>query len=273
MVKGAHHFYCLIFVVCAGGRTEITMKRQRHKHKESFSILLISNTGRSGRQFHFSLLTFRLFLAFLFLICIALGCLSSLFLTQRRSLTALKEQLNRQEQMVLQLEEEKAALDTERQALTAENETLHQAISASVQAKEQEEALAETESRAEQDPSFPSRYPSTDTGMLLTAYSEEQPYLSLNTHTEGKVIAAGSGTITAIKSDETYPVIIEMDHGNGYQTRYMCHQEAELNIQEGAQANGGDALLTITTDNTQLDYQVLHEGSPIDPLMVLDAKG
>ncbi len=249
------------------------MKRQRHKHKESFSILLISNTGRSGRQFHFSLLTFRLFLIFLLLICITLGCLSYLFMTQRRNMAALKEQLTIQEQLVLQLEEEKAALDVERKTLAAENETLHQAISASVQAREQEEALAETESRAEQDPSFPSLYPSTDTGMLLRAYSEEQPYLALNTHTEGKVIAAGSGAITAIRSDDTYPIIIEMDHGNGYQTRYMCHQEAELNTEEGAQAKAGDALLTITTDNTQLDYQVLHEGSPIDPLMVLDAKG
>ncbi len=249
------------------------MKRQRHKHKESFSILLISNTGRSGRQFHFSLLTFRLFLIFLLLICITLGCLSYLFMTQRRNMAALKEQLTIQEQLVLQLEEEKAALDVERKTLAAENETLHQAISASVQAREQEEALAETESRAEQDPSFPSLYPSTDTGMLLRSYSEEQPYLALNTHTEGKVIAAGSGAITAIRSDDTYPIIIEMDHGNGYQTRYMCHQEAELNTEEGAQAKAGDALLTITTDNTQLDYQVLHEGSPIDPLMVLDAKG
>ena len=30
------------------------MKRQGHKHKESFSILLLSNTGRGNRQFHIS---------------------------------------------------------------------------------------------------------------------------------------------------------------------------------------------------------------------------
>ena len=90
---------------------------------------------------------------------------------------------------------------------------------------------------------------------------------------EDNLIAAGDGTITAVTSDETYPLIIELEHGNGYQTRYMCRQMAELQLEENAQVKAGDILAIITSDNTQLDYQVIFEGSPIDPLNVIDAKG
>ena len=107
----------------------------------------------------------------------------------------------------------------------------------------------------------------------MSSYSEEQPYLSISARSEGNVIAAGDGTVTSITSDDTYPQIIEISHASGHTTRYMCRQEAQLDAQEGAQVLAGDTLLTITTDETQLDYQVIFDGEPIDPLTVIEAKG
>ncbi len=266
-----------IFAVSAGGGRESCMKRQRHKHKESFSILLISNTGRTGRQFHFSLLAFRLFLAALLLSCIAFGWLAWEFSNLRREHKDLSGQLASALGQVQKLEDEYTALDNEKQSLASENQALQEAIRTSAQAaqeKEAEEAAREKEAETPpQDPSFPSRYPSTDTGMLISPYSEEQPYLSLNTHAQGKIIAAGDGVVASVTSDGTYPVIIELEPGNGYRTRYMCRQEAHPGFEEGAQVKGGDTLLDVTIDNTQLDYQVFLDGTPIDPLIVLDAKG
>ncbi len=60
------------------------MKQQRHKHKESFSILLISHTGRESRQFHISLFSFRLFLLFLLLLCVLIGYAVYCFLQSDR---------------------------------------------------------------------------------------------------------------------------------------------------------------------------------------------
>ena len=79
--------------------------------------------------------------------------------------------------------------------------------------------------------------------------------------------------MTSISSDDTYPQIIEISHASGYTTRYMCRQEAQLETQQDAQVLAGDTLLTITTDETQLDYQVIFDGEPIDPLTVIEAKG
>ena len=44
-------------------------------------------------------------------------------------------------------------------------------------------------------------------------------------------------------------------------------------MEEGAQVEAGTILMTITSDDTQLDYQVLLNGETIDPLSVIDAKG
>ena len=48
---------------------------------------------------------------------------------------------------------------------------------------------------------------------------------------------------------------------------------AELRLEENTRVKAGDILAVITFDNTQLDYQVVFEDEPIDPLNVIDAKG
>ena len=85
--------------------------------------------------------------------------------------------------------------------------------------------------------------------------------------------AAGDGTVSMVGSDDTYPLIIEIEHGNGYQTRYMFLQAAEAKQAEGEQVQIGTALAAVDTDNVQVDYQVIFEGQPIDPLIVFEAKG
>ena len=215
--------------------------------------------------------------AFLLILCVALGWLAYQFSIAHKVQSSLKEQLSSQEQLVRQLETEKESLNSEKQALIAENESLRQQPEPAIaETEETKEADEETEAEPEvpeADPFFPSLYPSSDTAMLLSAYSQEQSYLSITVHAEGKIIAAGSGTIVSISSDDTYPLIVEVDHGNGYVTRYMSQQAAESGLEENTQIQAGDTLFTIITDNTQLDYQVLLNGEPIDPLSVFDAKG
>ena len=107
----------------------------------------------------------------------------------------------------------------------------------------------------------------------MSNYSEEEPYLSISMHEEGNIVATGNGTVITVSSDDTYPVIVEVEHEKGYKTRYLCRQEAEVKATEGAQVEAGDTLFTITTDETQLDYQILFEEEAIDPLTVIEAKG
>lgn len=248
------------------------MKRKGHNHKESFSILLISNTGQQSRQFHISRFATRLFIVLLVLVCVAIGGAVWVFcqnpfegIVQNNNLRA---QMDSQAQTIQQLEAEKETLAQELAALQQENENLLQAMDTP-----NEEADAETREPEDPDAGIPRRYPTSGTSGRLSSYSEEEPYLAISTHTEGNIIATGNGTVTAVSSDDTYPVIVEVEHDKGYRTRYMCRQEADVQATEGAQVEAGDTLFTITVDDSQLDYQILFEGEPIDPLTVIEAKG
>lgn len=267
-MKGRTYF-AINYALIINSRKEVLMLQQKHKHKKSFSILLISNTGQSSKQFHLSLFSIRLLVFLLFLICAALGWYTYWVLTTNRNEAALHEQIASQAQLIQQLEAEKESLNNENLALATENDSLRHAVQVNTEEVEMEHAA---ESEPESDSSFPSRYPCSESGILTATYSDEHPYLSINTQAEGNIIAAGDGTITAVTFDDTYPLIIEINHGNGYITRYMCQQGTEPLLEEGSQVQIGDILVAISID-TQLDYQVIYEEQPIDPLMVLDAKG
>ena len=251
------------------------MKRKGHKHKESFSILLISNTGQRNRQFHISKWVSRLLIFLLLILCVAAGLMGWMIYqgyAGNAGQKTLRAELDSKEELVKALEQEKEGLNAEKQALEEEIESLRQEISANAQEEVKEEE-PETEKVAESDSSIPSRYPSSGISAVLSSFSEEQPYLAINTHTEGSIVATGNGTVVQVTSDDTYPVIIEVEHEKSYRTRYMSRQEADVSATEGAQVEAGDTLFTITVDDTQLDYQITFEGEPIDPLTVIKAKG
>ena len=241
------------------------MKDQRHKRKESFSVLFISNLDGRTKQFQISAWTLRLMLPLLLLIGAAAGFAAGHKLAKPGESTELQEQLVSAEQLVQQLEDEKEALTQEKLTLAAENESLRQ------QAESTPEE--ETPPPEEEETPVPDRYPSEGAGVLKSTYSEESPFIAISTYQEGTIVAAGDGTVVAVSSDDTYSHIIEVEHEGGYKTRYLCHEDAEVNVEEGASVQQGDTLLTITQDDTQLDYQVILNGETVDPLSVIDAKG
>ena len=256
------------------------MNNQRHKRRESYSILLISNTGRTSRQFQLSTVAIRLLLVILLLTCTVAGLLAYTYSTAHKVQTELRTRLSEQEQLVTTLTAENTSLKEEQQTLTEENEALKreseqyaQEARAAAEAMAAAEAAAEEEAEPESDSTYPSRYPSSGASVLSSSYSEEQPYLTITTYTDSTIVAAGDGTVVAVASDDIYHHIIEIEHESGFKTRYLCHQEASVEAEEGAQVKAGDLLLTITADDTQMDYQVLNAEGPVDPLSVIDAKG
>lgn len=248
------------------------MKQQRHKRKESFSVLLIPNTEGKSKQFHVSRSSIRLVIGALVLICLlAVGAIawSSLNFGQQE---VLRREAVQQRQRIEELEAERDNLKQEMDTLVAEMETMRSEAGTETDTASAEGETAE-EPASEKDTSVPRRYPYTGISTVKSNFSTEQPYLSLNTDSGGNVVATGDGMVVVVDSDDTYAHIIEIEHNNGYKTRYMCHQDAEVQLQVGAQVQEGDILMTVLTDDTQLDYQVEFEGESIDPLTVFEAKG
>ena len=248
-------------------------QKQRHKHKETFSVLLIPNTGGKSRQFHVSRFSFRLGVGVLAVLLLAVAGAAAWTGFQFTRQENVRRQVTQQKETIETLEAQMQALEQEKGTLLAELETMQNETASDAQNAAEEGAEAETESSPEKDTSVPRRYPYTGISTVLSDYSAEQPYLSLNTNLDGNVVATGDGMMVTLESDATYAHIIEVEHNNGYKSRYMCRQEAQTQIQAGAQVQAGDILLTVLTDDTQLDYQILFEEEAIDPLTVFEAKG
>lgn len=248
------------------------MKDQRHKRKESFSVLLISNIDRSSRQFQISMFTIRMVIFLLVLLLAILGWLGYQYATGYHREEALRQQMHSQEEKTAQLEQEKETWNSEKLALEAENEALRQEQE-QIEAAEEEEPEPQAEVEPQVDSTHPTRYPYQGSGVLEGTYTEEQPYITISTYAGGTIVAAGDGAVTAIGQDDTYKIILEITHPSGYTTRYLCRGEAELQVEEGAQVSAGDVLVNIATDDTLMDYQILQEGETVDPLSIIEAKG
>lgn len=244
------------------------MKFQRHKRKESFSILLISNTDRHSRQFQISLFSIRLILSLLLILCVAAGLLIYHLSTGYRERNSLRTQLNSQKEMTQQLQSENKELRRSNEQLkTAQTQNETKTKENTQETKEEQNV------EPEKDTAFPSRYPTQGSSIMQSAYSTEHPCLTINTHIGCNIITTADGTVTSISSDDTYKYIIEVQHANGYSTRYLCNQDAELKAAEGTTVHVGDILLSINVDNTLIDYQIIYNGAPIDPLTLINAKG
>ncbi|MBD5471075.1 MAG: peptidoglycan DD-metalloendopeptidase family protein [Lachnospiraceae bacterium] len=238
------------------------MKPQRHIRKETISILLVSNTGGKGKEIRMSRSVYRLLRYVPFVILAVFVVLIGLIYFEQKEMIALRAQLEPYTQQIEQQEAKLADLNAENKKLTDENTLL----------KQEMETAEEEEKNPYQD--APNGYPYMGTGgILVSAYSAEQPYMSINTHTDGTIVAGGDGTVTSVSSDDTYPLIVEIQHADGYITRYLSNEAVQTQLQEDTQVNTGDALFTITVDNTQFDYQIIYKNKPIDPLVVIEAKG
>lgn len=231
------------------------MNQQRHKRRESFSILVFSHTGETRKQFNVSRFLLRLSFFILFLICLAAGWMITKVVMGQFQQRQLRELIAAQEEQVRQLESENQTLDNEKSSLEKEVESLRPSTGT-----------------GEKDSVFPKRYPCSGHSVLTSSYSDEMPYLTLMVSSKSKIVAAGNGTVTFIGSSSAYPVIIEIAHENGYRTRYMCHEEVKCRVKAGASVKEGDTLYTVSKDETLVDYQVAKE-ELIDPMLIIDAKG
>ena len=89
------------------------------------------------------------------------------------------------------------------------------------------------------------------------------------------VIASDSGTVSAIEEDPLWGVTVTIDHGNGIITRY-CNLNSGVTVQAGQQISSGEEIGAVgetadieTSDESHLHFEVLKNGSYVDPLSMM----
>ncbi len=86
------------------------------------------------------------------------------------------------------------------------------------------------------------------------------------------VVAVGAGVVTWAGDRNGYGTLVEINHGNGYMTRYAHNQSVLVAV--GQTVNRGEriALMGSTGHSTgpHVHFEVLHNGLQIDPLMFVN---
>jgi murein DD-endopeptidase MepM/ murein hydrolase activator NlpD len=134
--------------------------------------------------------------------------------------------------------------------------------------------------------SFPGALPvaSADPDLLVSGYGTRiNPWHKGKFHHDGidyadsrgaNVLATGHGTVALVKKSELtagFGNYIEIDHGQGYVTRYA--HLGEIKVRQGQRIEKGDAIALIGISGGSIaphvHYEVLKDGRHIDPMRVL----
>ena len=184
-------------------------------------------------------------------------------------------------------------LTTTNQALVVENEELQasvQVLSSTVnlQAERQEEAAKL---------SIPSEFPvngkvsmlevtqaqidakqqeaaNAEEGQEVEQLASDKPIMIFTVtdiNSGSSVIAAGSGTVTAVEEDPLYGKVVKIDHGNGYVSYYRNAGAAKVAV--GDNVTRGTVLFVVGANNIMIGFQITLDGQYIDPAIVVDIAG
>ena len=237
--------------------------KERHKRKEVYSFILVSHVDHRSRQFVLSASRLRLLAGLLIFFCIGLGIMIYQLSVRGYKEYQLQEQVKQQEKRLQALETENAGLLADGQRLTRENEALQKTIE--IQENQPEGGSPDT--------SLPRLYPSDGVGELQGTFTAEQPYLTIGMQKGNNVVATGDGVIRLVDYDERYLHSVEVEHTNGYISRYFCNKNVEIKVKEGEQVKARTPLFTIMTSDTQLDYQIILDNEAVNPFQVMKLDG
>ncbi|TAM98128.1 MAG: M23 family metallopeptidase [Rhizobiaceae bacterium] len=88
-----------------------------------------------------------------------------------------------------------------------------------------------------------------------------------------KVPATAAGVVTHAGWDGGYGKMVEIDHGNGYATRYGHLSEVDVKVGEKVKLGQiiGKSGSTGRSTGPHLHYEIRHDGRPINPVAFLKA--
>lgn len=237
------------------------MGRQRHKRKKHRIVLLASDAVNAGvEQIHYH--PWRPWIVILVLCAFLGACLGYFYFVEELRAEMDMESSARQE-LIAQLEQEKADLESR---IAEMNETI-QILSNTVNQKTQNENQLSEQLEKQM---LPTEFPLT--GMATMEEATEGEPMCIFTATDGAmVVATAGGTVTAVNDDSEYGHNIWVDHGNGYVTVYR--NSGEVKVKQGETVTQGTTLFLVSEENSKLGYQMLRDGTYIDPMEMLAISG
>jgi septal ring factor EnvC (AmiA/AmiB activator) len=244
------------------------MKRKKHRRKKNH-LIMITSDATDGKTRVLRLNSHWLQLGFLVL-CILVGSAagyvyfeSELYEVHEDNSAAMT-QLEAQVQELTDLNQQQSKdWDSEKADLENKIRVLSDTVNQKTLVEEELKATIAKEST-------PTEFPLT--GSASVEVSTQGDPICIFTATKGTtVVAAAKGTVTAVNDDAEYGHNVWIDHGNGYITIYRNQGESVVEV--GDIVAQGTTLFLIGDENTKLGYQMMKDGSYINPMDMLTING
>ncbi len=233
------------------------------KHKRKVSRIIIFTTDAVDANTKQVKIKPWLAILLTLVVCVVLGGAIGLFVYETQIWELANKKNEEQEAEMAALEEEIDRLKADIETLTAEKEAISVAV---VENQQTADALAQ---ELEQQ-SVPSDYPLTGSAGIEEV-TEGDPMIVFTASEGTTVVASAKGTVTEVSQDETYGNVIIVEHGNGYVSVYK--NKGESMVQVGDKVVQGTTLFLIGEENKQLGYQIMKDGTYINPTDILSING
>lgn len=240
------------------------MGRRRHKRKNSH-VVIVTSDAVDARTRHFRI-RFWVVETFVVLLCVVIGTAIGyiIFLQDFRVGETGQVQEVQPQEIIAALEEEKAALQTQVADLT----NTVQILSDTVTHKTESESLLAQQLESQ---SIPTEFPLTAGSATFEDVPEGELMCIIMASDGAMVVAAASGTVSAVNDDGEYGHNVWVDHGNGYVTIYR--NQGDVKVKQGETVRQGSTLFLINEENNRLCYQMMRDGAYIDPMEMLSING
>lgn len=240
------------------------MGRRRHKRKNSHVVIVTSDAVDAGaklRQFRIRPWVIQ---SFVLILSVFIGTVIGFYIYQRDNLVMDDAQTEQHdEETIAKLREENMALQIQVTDLSATVQVLSETVN---QKTESESMLAEQ--LAQQ--SIPTEFPVTGSA-TSEEVTEGDPICIITATAGAMVVATAKGTVTAVNDDAEYGHNVWVDHGNGYVTVYR--NQGEVKVKQGETVKQGSTLFLIDEENNRLGYQMMKDGSYINPMDMIEISG
>ena len=177
-----------------------------------------------------------------------------------------------QEQLYLSREDELSYLKQLNDNLSLENISLENKNSVLTETVHQKLSAEKEKQAAEQEDHIPKGLPvDGQAGIEEKTDENGNPLVEFSLGAETGVISTGSGKALKVEEDPLYGVMVQVDHGDGYISIYRFSGNPA--IAEGDEISRGVRLFTTSTENALLGYQLIQDGTYINPVEVMDISG
>ncbi|MBR6626806.1 MAG: peptidoglycan DD-metalloendopeptidase family protein [Lachnospiraceae bacterium] len=244
------------------------MPNNKHKRKENHVIIVTSDAVDANvKQIRIKPWVLK---TGIFVLCLLLGTMLGYIIFEQQIWSGVAQKYTAQSEEMQVLKDRNAELSDEVEQLNTQIHAMNEKIAVLSTTVNQKTEIENQLSAALAQHSNPTEFP-LNSSAVMEENADGTPSCIFSATSGSMVIATANGTVMAVNDEAEYGHNVWIDHGNGYITVYR--NQGEPMVQQGQVVSRGAVLFLIGDKNQKFCYQMLKDGTHINPVEMLKING